>query len=236
MARLLRELLDRNATHVADGSDRRLAGAADPHAPEVVSVCCSDARVSQEGMFAVDRPGWLFTPSTIGNQVWDVVDGERVVDGSVLYPLLHTGTRTAVVVGHTGCGAVTAAVRAHRGDPAEHPAGIAKRVDLLVPVVADLLDRGGLDPDEDEATMVDAVVEANVRVQAAFLADAPEVPAEVDVYGFVYDLTGAYGGPRGRAYLVWANGVTDPDRLTELVGEERRDTVRSLLRPGDRAR
>lgn len=227
---LLTELLDRNAAHVKGGADDSLKAVADGQRPPVVSVCCSDSRVSQEGMFGVSGPGWLFTPSTIGNQVWDVVDGERVVDGSVLYPLVETGTRTVAVVGHTGCGAVTAALKAHRGEAGDLPAGIAKRVGLLAPVVASALDDGTVDPARGEAALVDQLVEVNVCAQARFLKESPDVPPDAAVYGFVYDLTGAYGGPRGRTYLVWADGTTDPDELSAMAGGGHRDAIESLLR------
>jgi carbonic anhydrase len=43
------------------------------------------------------------------------------------------------------------------------------------------------------------------------------VPEEVAVFGFVYDFQGVYGDARGRAYLVNADGETDPARLRERV-------------------
>lgn len=229
MSNVIDDLLDGNRRYLQRADPDRLREAAEGQRPPVVSICCSDSRVPQEGMFDVTGPGELFTPSTIGNQVWDRVDGERVVDGSVLYPLLHTGTRTAAVVGHTGCGAVTAALAAHRGqDPPTAP-GLRKRVGMLVPVVADALADGVVAATDDDAVLVDRLVEANVRAQCRFLAGADAVPDGVRVVGLVYDLTGAYGDDRGRTYLVWADGVTDPKALAEQVGPDHRDAVRSLL-------
>jgi carbonic anhydrase len=224
---ILRELLERNARHVDALPDGYFADVEDEQRPAVVSVCCSDSRVSQEGMFDVDRPGWLFTPSTIGNQVWDSVDGERVVDGSVLFPMAYTDTRTAAVVGHTGCGAVTAALEAVRGGEADHPPGIAARVDALVPVVEAGLADDRVDPDRGD--LVDRLVEFNVERQVAYLYDSDEVPDDAGVYGFVYDFQGVYGDRRGRAYLVAADGETDPDRLRERVPEGFADAVYKLL-------
>jgi carbonic anhydrase len=221
----LRELLERNARHVDGLAADHFAAVEDGQAPAAVSVCCADSRVSQEGMFAVDRPGWLFTPSTIGNQAWDRVDGDLVVDGSVLFPLVHTGTETAVVVGHTGCGAVTAAVEAVEGEGgASASPGVGKWVDLLV----DVVERAHEDP-AVEADAVDALVEYNVRRQVEFLHTSAEVPAGTDVYGFVYDLHGSYGGDRGRTVLVAADGETDPESLRSLVPGEFVDRVDSLL-------
>jgi len=166
------------------------------------------------------------------------VDGERVVDGSVLYPIAYTDTGTAVVVGHTGCGAVTAALEAvrERGEDADspdddggHPPGVAKQVAELVPVV-----EAGLDDDrvrEDrEASLVDQLVEFNVDRQVAFLRESEDVPDDVAVYGFVYDFQGVYGDEHGRAYLVNADGETSVDALRERAPDEFAASVRRLLR------
>jgi carbonic anhydrase len=236
----LHQLLERNARHVESLPEGHFLEVQEGQEPAVVSVCCSDSRVSQEGMWDVTAPGWLFAPSTIGNQVWDRHEGERVVDGSVLYPIAYTGTRTAVVVGHTGCGAVTAALEAVRGDDgeeggddgtdgdAETPPGVAKWVDSLVPVVADGLADDRVDPDR-EVSLVDQLVEYNVDRQVAFLRESDEIPDDTAVYGFVYDFQNVYADASGRAYLVNADGETDVDVLRERVPAEFEGAARRLL-------
>lgn len=226
---ILETLLDGNQAHVDGLAKDHFEGIVDGQSPPVVSMCCSDSRVPQQGMFHVDEPGWLFTPSTIGNQVTDVVEGDQVIDGSLLYPVQHTGTRTIAVVGHTGCGAVTAALDAVDGDPPELAPGVAKRVALLAPIVRQTLDDGRVDAHAPRERVIDQLVEANVHAQVDTLLDSPEIPDDATVYGFVYDLTGAYGGPRGRTYLVNADGEQDPDALRALVPADRSEHVASLL-------
>ena len=223
----LESLLDRNARHTDSLSDDYFDAVEDGQEPAAVSVCCSDSRVSQEGMWDVTEPGFLFTPSTIGNQVWDERDGDLVVDGSVLYPIEYTDTAVTLVVGHTGCGAVTAALNAVRED-LDAPAGVEKWVELLVPVVEDGLADDRTDPDR-EASLVDQLVEYNVDRQVQFLLDSDDVPDDEQIYGFVYDFQGVYGDELGRTYLVNANGDTDVDRLRELVPETHSDAVARLL-------
>ncbi|AGN02415.1 carbonic anhydrase [Salinarchaeum sp. Harcht-Bsk1] len=231
----LADLLDRNDRHVESLQAGYFDDVEDGQSPAVVSMCCSDSRVSQEAMWDVEEPGWLFTPSTIGNQVWDRVDGELVLDGSFCYPMAFTDTEVAVVVGHTGCGAVTAALEAVQGagdatdeDADSTPAGVAKWVDLLAPVVEDGLDDDRVDPDAD-ASLVDQLVEYNVDRQVAFLQENEDVPDSVDVYGFVYDFQRVYGDAPGRAYLVNANGETDRQVLQSQVDEQYADHVQRLL-------
>ncbi|GAB3680041.1 carbonic anhydrase [Salinarchaeum chitinilyticum] len=230
----LRELVERNDRHAESLADDHFDDVQDGQWPAVVSVCCSDSRVSQEGMWDVEEPGWLFTPSTIGNQVWDRHDGDLVLDGSTCYPLAFTDTEVAVVVGHTGCGAVTAALESVQASEAgddedgELPAGVAKWVELLAPVVEDGLADDRVDPDADVG-LVDQLAEYNVDRQVAFLRESDDVPDDVDVYGFVYDFQRVYGDVPGRAYLVNAAGETDPDALRGLLDDEFADHVHRLL-------
>ncbi len=223
----LRELLERNARHIESLPQGHFAAVEDAQEPAAVSICCSDSRVPQNGMWDVDEPGWLFTPSTIGNQVWDRHNGELVVDGSVLYPIVNTDTRVTVVVGHTGCGAVTAALSAVQ-DGLDAPPGIEKWVELLMPVIED----GLADPRIDEANdagLVDQLVEYNVDRQVAFLRESEDVPDDERIVGFVYDFQGVYGDTRGRAYLVNIDGETDVAALNEQIPEEFTDWVQRLV-------
>ena len=223
---LLAALLDGNRDHVENRPADYFDEVQEGQHPAVVSMCCSDSRVSQEGMFGVDEAGWLFTPSNIGNQTWDVTNDGRVVNGNLLYPVEYTGTETVAVVGHTGCGAVTAAYQAVTGDGESHPDGIQTRIDTLCPVVETGLEV--IETGDDESATVDRLVEYNVDRQVEHLRESDEVPDEVSVYGFVYDLHGTYGGSRGKTYLVNDDGETDPDVIREGIDETHADYAARL--------
>lgn len=236
---LLAELLDRNDGHVAALGSDAFANHREGQRPPVVSVCCADSRVSQEGMWGVDRPGFLFAAGNIGNRVRTVVDGEPVLDGSVAYPLGHTGTGVLVIIGHTGCGAVGAALDAVRTGTHPPEPGVRADVAELVPIVEDGLSDlatddggdGGADgekTDADAATTRNRLVEYNVHAQVEFALD-DDAATDADVYGFVYDFHRAYGDRDGAAYLVNANGERDVAELRERVGEANADHVASLL-------
>ena len=237
---LLTELLARNDEHVASLAADAFADQRDGQRPPVVSVCCSDSRVSQEGMWAVDRPGFLFTAGNIGNRVSDRVDGERVLAGSVAYPLAYTGTDALAVVGHTGCGAVGAALSAVRTGEFPAEPGVRADVEDLVPIIEDGLDAldGGVAGDAgdeiadttgaDDPGVRNRLVEYNVHEQVAIARDT-DTGAAADVYGFVYDFHGAYRGSDGAVYLVNVNGERDLDALRDRVGPEYADHVATLL-------
>jgi len=223
--RVLVDLLDRNDDHVASLGADALSVHRDGQRPPVVSVCCSDSRVSQEGMWEA-APGYLFTVGNIGNRVTAVVDGERVLSGSLAYPLRHTDTDVVAVVGHTGCGAVGAALDAARGGTLPADPGVRSDVEDLLPIV-----QRGLDAAVSEtaaASVRNQLVEYNVHEQVA-LVGGSDAAGDADVYGFVYDFHGAYGDRDGTTYLVNANGTRGVDRLRGLVDDSHADRVSTLL-------
>ncbi|WP_292199179.1 carbonic anhydrase [Butyrivibrio sp.] len=67
-------------------------------------VSCSDSRVIPERIFHAAM-GDLFTIRVAGN----VIDDHQL--GSIEYAARHLGTNLIVVLGHTQCGAVTAAIK-----------------------------------------------------------------------------------------------------------------------------
>ncbi len=71
--------------------------------PYAIIVGCSDSRVIPERIFH-SAIGDLFTIRVAGN----VIDEHQL--GSIEYAANHLGTNLIVVLGHTGCGAVTAAI------------------------------------------------------------------------------------------------------------------------------
>ncbi len=227
--RVLEGLLEGNRRHVESLAEDHFADVQTGQSPAVVTVCCADSRVPQVGMWGTGEPGRLFTPSNIGNQVIDDADGELVVDGSLLYPIYHAGTDTVTVVGHTGCGAITAAYGIVTGDDRPGPRGVDALVDRLVPIVEDGLASDRIDTDTNEGMLINQLVEYNVDRQIAVLKQSEDVPDDVHCYGFVYDFQGIYGDDHGRAYLVNRHGETDPDEVASELPEEFQSVARSLL-------
>lgn len=225
----LEEMLAGNRHHVESLPDGYFDDVQTDQHPDVVAVSCSDSRVPQEHMWGVDHPGVVFTPSNIGNQVWDDDEDERIVDGGLLYPIHHAGTTVAAVVGHTGCGAVTAAYRVATGHPLPGPQGVDKWVGMLVPVVKEALESDLVDTDADDERIVNQLVEFNVDYQVRFLRESDDIPDDVDIYGFVYDFQGIYDDERGRAYLVNIDGKTTPDALVDEIPDEYEPAIKRLL-------
>ena len=71
--------------------------------PYAIIITCSDSRVIPECVFSAGI-GELFVIRVAGN----VIDDHQL--GSIEYAVEHLGTNLVVMMGHTGCGAVEAAI------------------------------------------------------------------------------------------------------------------------------
>ena len=71
--------------------------------PYAIVICCSDSRVLPESIFSAGI-GELFVIRVAGN----VLDRHQL--GSIEYAAAHLGCKLILVLGHTGCGAVGAAL------------------------------------------------------------------------------------------------------------------------------
>ncbi|ELZ26583.1 carbonic anhydrase [Halogeometricum pallidum JCM 14848] len=228
----LDRLLDGNDEHVASVSDDHFEGVRDGQDPPVVSVSCSDSRVPAESVWDARADGDLFTSVNVGNQAWAEVDGELVVNDAVGYAVSALDVDLIAVLGHTGCGAVTAAYEAVTGDGdgggKSLPPSVEAAVGRLKPIVKSAREDGVFDADTPDGEAVNRLVEGAVQTQVEFLVRNDAVPDDVAVAGLVYDFQKAYGDDDGAAYLVSLDGETDSEALRERVSEAHRDRVGSL--------
>jgi carbonic anhydrase len=165
----------RHAHESADWRKHLVAG----QKPFATVLGCSDSRVPTELVFDQGF-GDLFVVRVAGNVIAaDVV-------ASVAYAALHLETPLFVVMGHTGCRAVTAALDA-KLKTAKEPESIEALVKLIDPGLKDL------DLTLTQAALLDAAVEANVRWSVKQLAGLPGAkPAiaagRIALVGAVYEL------------------------------------------------
>lgn len=100
-------LIEGNRLYLAEGGEAlRERTARDGQHPYAIVVCCSDSRVIPERIFHADI-GDLFVVRAAGN-----VLGRQQL-GSIEYAVGHLGCRLVLILGHTGCGAVAAALSGH---------------------------------------------------------------------------------------------------------------------------
>ena len=135
--------------------------------PYAVILTCSDSRVLPEAIFSAGI-GELFVIRVAGN----TVDNHQL--GTIEYAIEHLGCRLVVVLGHTHCGAVDAALN-------HEPGGYIK---YLVDEIKEAIDD---ETDEETACMLNAQHSAR-RIRRALLADEPELGEQVRVITALYHL------------------------------------------------
>ncbi|UOA09473.1 carbonic anhydrase [Methylobacter sp. S3L5C] len=147
--------------------------------PFATIVGCSDSRVPPELIFD-EGFGELFTIRLAGNII-----AEDVV-GSLQYAVAHLHTRLIVVLGHEGCGAVTATVEEmlNKTKELEHIESLIKSIKPGLKKLNLKLDRQAL---------LHAAVEANVRWSMRELLALPEAKRalrekQVILAGAIYEL------------------------------------------------
>lgn len=159
--------------HPRQSVERRTEVLAGQH-PFAILLSCSDSRVSTK-VFFDQGIGDLFIIRNAGNIVDDVVFG------SIEYAVEHLGVPLVMVLGHTQCGAVTAAVQG-----GEFPGHIGSIVAAIQPAVAASKDQAG-----------DAVINAtlaNVRLIVDQIKHCEPILAEMvrhsqlTVVGGIYHL------------------------------------------------
>ncbi len=147
--------------------------------PYATILGCSDSRVPPELVFD-EGFGDLFIMRVAGNVIADDVMG------SLSYAAEHLHTQLFVVMGHEGCGAVTAAVDALLGK-SRQPEHIESLLKMITPGLS------ALDRELPRDKLISAAVEANVRWSMHQVAHCPEAGKAIDekraiLIGAVYDL------------------------------------------------
>lgn len=151
----------------------------DGQKPFATILGCSDSRVPPELLFDQGF-GDLFVIRVAGN----VVDTD--VTGSVEYGVDHLKTKLVVVMGHEGCGAVTAALQAEQ-DLQKEPNEIRALVAKIKPATV------AVDANAAFSERLQQSVEANVHASVRQLQRVPDLAAaerrgDTKIIGCVYDL------------------------------------------------
>ena len=145
----------------------RLDTAENGQRPYAIVISCADSRVVPESIFSAGL-GELFVIRIAGN----VLDAHQL--GSIEYAAAHLGCKLILVLGHTRCGAVSAALGGG-GDG------------FIRYITDEILSAIGAERDPDAACCLN--VQHAVDVIRRAFADHPEIPsADLDILGAVYDV------------------------------------------------
>jgi carbonic anhydrase len=156
-----------------------LANLAQGQRPYATILGCSDSRVPPELIFDAGF-GELFIVRVAGN----ILSAE--IAGSLQYAGSHLHTPLFVVLGHSGCGAVQAALETQRHG-VQHRSRIQFLIDNILPGLPDL------DPQLPPSAQLERAVEANVRWTMRQVLESPEgqtrlAEGRTKLVGAVYEI------------------------------------------------
>jgi carbonic anhydrase len=195
----LGDVLTDNQAYMEHG-DKFFAAFADKQMPRATVVTCADSRVHTTA-WDVTPENDDFVVRNIGNQVENA-------EGSIEYGVEHLRTPLLLIIGHTGCGAVKAAM----GDTSKLSAPIQKELEhihLSKPTP-------GKTP---EAAWVEAVISnVNNQVESALKHFGKDVQGgQLTVVGAVYDFRNDLLQGAGKLSIVNVNGNSEPERMSAFV-------------------
>ena len=199
--KMLSEIMKSNEYYKKTKTYSFFQGFVASQAPRVTLVACSDSRFQVAAID--DTPeNDIFVIRNIGNQFSSNM-------GSVEYGVHHLHTPLLVILGHSRCGAIKAAMSDYSGEGAS----IRKDLDSLS-VSINKAKKASYSKDE----WLNGVV-SNVHQQVAFakseFAEAVE-SGKLTIVGMVYDFANDFRDGYGKVKVVNANGETDLNKIKEM--------------------
>jgi carbonic anhydrase len=183
-AEALKRLMDGNARYAANTPNQRdfssgRTARSEGQYPIAAILSCADSRVVPDLVFD-QNPGDLFVVRVAGN----IVTPDLLA--SIEYGVRFLGAPLVMVVGHSGCGAVDAAIKVLK-TKAVLPGHLPELVSAIKPavIVAEKTQTG---------TLLDNAIAENVRRQVTRLKASPPVVQaayagkKIDIVGGVYDI------------------------------------------------
>ena len=164
------EFISSNTNGGDVSADIRRITATEGQHPYAIVITCSDARVIPDAIFSAGI-GELFVIRVAGN----VLDNHQL--GSIEYAFSHLDANVIVMLGHTKCGAISAAQHAHSGDEDK----------FIRYIVEDIKEAIGTETDDYKATVLNVKHGVNI-IRDAFYNHPDIEDDELDVLGAVYDI------------------------------------------------
>ena len=171
------DIFSRGGASIVLPGAARIAELAQGQKPFAVIVGCSDSRTAPELIFDCNL-GELFVVRVAGSTV-----GQEGL-GSIVYAVEHLGAPLVVVLGHTKCGAVGAAIDVATKHVDLHGA----LLNMVLPIIPAVLEA----QDKHPADLQDAAIRQNVRDTAARLKVADGLLAEKLAQGRLKILSATY--------------------------------------------
>jgi carbonic anhydrase len=186
-------ILTANQKYARSHRPEYFAHFANKQTPRATVITCSDSRVQTEALHK-EAVNDLFVVRDIGNQL-------ATAEGSIEYGVRHLHTPLLMVIGHSVCGAISAA----SSDYSKLEPAIQKElVTINIPKGIDVTDG--------------VLLNVNNQVEAAMLKFSGEVESgKLAVIGAFYDFRNDLGQGAGKLIITNISGESDPAKIARMV-------------------
>lgn len=187
---VINELINANNTYIKSESKEKFESIISGQSPRITLISCSDSRV-QNNAIDTDPENDLFVIRNIGNQITSN-------EGSVAYGIDHLHTPVLLIMGHSRCGAVKAAM----SDYSAEISSIRKEVSTLSSSIGSACSHN--DPDKWIKDVV-----SNVRKQVVYALQIHRKKVdegELVIVGAVFDFANDMGKGHGKLNIIDING------------------------------
>ena len=189
----IKEILSDDAAYAGAHKSTFFQELAKGQHPRATVVTCSDSRV-HTNMLDSTPEGYLFMVRNIGNQI-------ETARGSVEYGVNHLASSLLLIIGHSKCGAISAA----SGDYSKLEAPIKKELDTIK-IAKGVASIDGVKANVNNQ-VADAVKEFADKVKEGHLL----------VIGAVYDFADDMKQGAGKLNVINVNGETDAAKVQQAL-------------------
>jgi carbonic anhydrase len=195
----LADVLTDNQGYMEHG-DKFFAEFADKQTPRATVLTCADSRVH--------TTAWDVTPENDDFVIRNIGNQFENAAGSIEYGIEHLRTPLLLVIGHTGCGAVKAAL----GDMSKLSEDIQGELSHIH------LPKAGAGKPPETVWAEAVIVNVNNQVETALKHFAKDVQGgQLTVVGAVYDFRNDLMQGAGKLSIVNVNGNSEPERMSAFV-------------------
>lgn len=189
----LREFIQGNKVFLSTRDKEYFLSHADRQTPFLTLVMCSDSRVHPI-VIVPDPINKVFTIQNIGNQI-------QPSEGSVDYGVYHLKTPLLMIMGHSGCGAIKAAVNGFDHEPQP----IQSALSLLRPRIKEVCELHF----QDKIRLEFSCTIDNINYQVEWALNKYRSLVEkgdLVIIGSYYDFVNIQKKGAGRIYIINVNG------------------------------
>lgn len=204
---IIENILTNDSKFINKHSNNYFSTIKDKQNPSITLLTCSDSRID-ENIFEEDPVNKIFSVRNIGNQFSTSI-------GSVDYGIKNLHTKLLIIMGHSHCGAINAAMSNYE----DESFAIIRDIDHLFVPVRKIQTNTPKDKNIFEINW-SKIIETNVDYQVLLASKKYEQEIknnDLYIIGMVDDLTNIYNSGYGRTIIVNINNI----KKVELIKSQK---------------